>query len=1019
MSALTLAALATAGKGHKETVALLVKEMLTNDLTPSTIDMLFEQPELMVGAFSSPAVVRRFMQDDVLQAAFFRQTPKFRNKAISLLLNAPVVGFYSDIDQLAGDHRVILAMSRMDYSLYPDWASVVTDPAALAAITATDPRMLQYAPAAMDAIASSPVAAESVAGSVEGRNLLLTTPYLLDALVVRRNSATAVVAEFGRSVSETEWERTLADSALMEAFDRLAAASLASTPSLIESVGATSAGRSVILRNPLSMGAILSVTQATTTLDSLLKSANSTTSWADWLGDTGALTAKLATPVAFRELLEMPSFVQALSLHPDALATVLADAAAVNTMFDSVPICETLAVSEVARTAVVASSVAQSLMTDLAAGKLVVGALNSPLVPLGGVPNLTTILNDSSLWARVVANVSAQQMMGRLTYVLDRLSETYDLLESVCDHNQFALAIVEAPLALEHVVASPVLLKALTLSSSAMRMLLGSGVAPEHPTSGNVNVTGANALRVLQVDADHLVSYSAGGGMMWSEDSGETWAEATGAVNMPFPSVRDVAKGDGVLLAAVSMVAGRPSLIRSLDKGKTWDYVLLNRADLNGATSHNLSALVGDGKGVFMGIGRTSATSNTAWWITSRDNGQTWTYNTYTDTAFTGLAEVGDGSWLAVASGGDIWRFADLDTRPVSIHKTTTKSRGARSDDILNLGDGVIVILSTGQANSSITRSEDNGLTWTVVDIDGTDNRWFTHTVTPNGTLLVSDQTPGILRSTDKGATWTRIMVPGGIYQPCFGVVASPAGFCVATFNVNPSTIAYSLDDGLTWERVTQPHALSDWNSTPYCIKAGDRVMLPGNYSLCSSPTEAVWPLKAGNESFMELVATNQTVLEAVFASAVAKRAVFASPWMERVLKRNGSVVYPYLDTLVTSATSTVAANTEASSSPTNGNGRWLLVGFNAEPLVGTLSFRDSKYGVKGFPAPYSGTGSQSAVNSFSAEAFDITDPDFTVRWADSARSAVEGRFFTRIYYRLGDAATTRVTTQHLINMSN
>ena len=1008
MSALTLAALATAGKGHKETVALLVKEMLTNDLTPSTIDMLFEQPGLMVGAFSSPAVVRRFMQDAYLQAAFFRQTPEFRNKAISLLLNAPVEGFYSDIDQLAGDHRVVLAMSRMDYRLYPDWASVITDPAALAAITATDPRMLQYATAAMDAIASSPTAAESVAGSVEGRRLLLTSQYLLDALVDRRSSATAVVAEFGRSALETEWEDVLADSALMEAFDRLAADSLASTPSLIESVGATSAGRSVILRNPLSMGAILTVTEAATTLDNLLKSANSATSWSEWLGFTGSLD----TPVTFRELLGMPSFVQALSLHPDALATVLADAAAVNTMFDSVSICETLAVSEVARTAVVASSVAQSLMTDLAAGKLVAGVLNSPLVPLGEVPSLSLILNDLSLWEQVAVNVATQRLMGGLTYVLGRLNEAVGRLESACARGQFALAIAESPLALEYVVSSPVLLKALTQSSGAMRALLGSGVAPEHPTNGTISTNGTNALRVLQVDADHLVSYSAGGGMMWSSDGGETWAESTGA---NFAIVRDVAKGDDVLFAAIGFETGKPSLIRSLDKGLTWDYVVVGEATLNGNTTITLDALAGDGKGEFLATGRTGSTG---WRIFSQDNGQTWTYLVTANWQFTALAAVGDGSWLAVLSNGQIFRFADPDTKPVVVH-TGTDNGAACGDDILNLGDGVIGILSTGTSVRGITRSEDNGLTWTLVDIDGTTTRARTHAVTPNGTLLTTDRQEGILRSTDKGATWTRIREPGNIIGQCHGVVASPAGFCVATFNVVPSTIAYSLDDGLTWEQVTQPHALSDFTSTLYCVKAGDRVMLPGNYSLCSSPTEAAWPLKAGSEAFMELVVTNQTVLEAVFASAVAKRSVFASPWMERVLKRNGSVVFPYLNTRTTSATSSAAANTSAGIAPTNGNGRWILVRLNANALAGTTTFQTYKYGIEGFPARFANSRAQTKATNFSAAAFDITDPDFTVPWNHVNHSVAEGRFFTNIYYRLGDVTTSQNATQYFIDMSN
>jgi len=212
----SILAVAAASKVGKDVTSLLIKQMFTEALTTETIQMLLEDPNALIGAFDSPAVVRKFFSSTAFQTAFFLQPAAYRVRAISKLIGVEAVGPYDNMNQVGGDYRTVAAMVGLDPAAYTSWSNMVADPAALDAILGVSPTLVTFSTLAMDVVTASASAVAQVALSAEGRNLLLTNATLIAGIQANPDSLAALNAALLAVNTAADWTTWVANT---EVFD--------------------------------------------------------------------------------------------------------------------------------------------------------------------------------------------------------------------------------------------------------------------------------------------------------------------------------------------------------------------------------------------------------------------------------------------------------------------------------------------------------------------------------------------------------------------------------------------------------------------------------------------------------------------------------------------------------------------------------------------------------------------------------------------------------------------------------
>ena len=209
-------AVAAASKVGKDVTSLLIKQMFTETMTTETIQMLLEDPNALIGAFDSPAVVRKFFSSTAFQTAFFLQPAAYRVRAISKLIGVEAVGPYDNMNQVGGDYRAIAAMVGLKPADYTSWSNMVADPAALSAILGVSPTLVTFSTLAMNVITASASAVTQLAQTTEGRTLLLTNPALVAGIQANPASLAALDAVLLEINAATDWSTWMTNTALFD-----------------------------------------------------------------------------------------------------------------------------------------------------------------------------------------------------------------------------------------------------------------------------------------------------------------------------------------------------------------------------------------------------------------------------------------------------------------------------------------------------------------------------------------------------------------------------------------------------------------------------------------------------------------------------------------------------------------------------------------------------------------------------------------------------------------------------------
>jgi photosystem II stability/assembly factor-like uncharacterized protein len=252
-----------------------------------------------------------------------------------------------------------------------------------------------------------------------------------------------------------------------------------------------------------------------------------------------------------------------------------------------------------------------------------------------------------------------------------------------------------------------------------------------------ISVVEAPDYHALLIDAEtpDRVLFGSHAGIQQSDDGGLSWSPGS------------LIGVDAMILATspaepeTIYAAGHDVLQVSHDRGATWSGIA---HDLPGSDIHGFAQHPDDPQRLYafiVGFG--------GW--TSSDGGATWQ-------PFGNQPE-GSGSWLVLASNRE------------SLYAAT---------------------------DVGISRSEDHGTTWTLLETQPGKMTFFNLAVSPDDPEVIYAGTPvGVVRSTDRGASWTTIPSPNVM---ALGVAVSPGDPGRVMVVDDEGQVFRSSDGGNTWD---------------------------------------------------------------------------------------------------------------------------------------------------------------------------------------------------------------------------
>lgn len=234
-----------------------------------------------------------------------------------------------------------------------------------------------------------------------------------------------------------------------------------------------------------------------------------------------------------------------------------------------------------------------------------------------------------------------------------------------------------------------------------------------------------------------------------------------------------IGRGDnGTLVVGASFwnANGGAIVFVSTDNGATW---LSRSIGWTEGTLTTLQDVATDGSGNWVVVGTLGQVS------TSANDGTSWTLRASVGSTFNAVTTNKTGAWVGVGNS-----FIATSTNNGS-NWTTRTAPSAVYFDVETDGAGVWIAVGN---NGVISRSTDNGVTWTAVT-SGT-SASVVRVATDGAGVWVAVGSFGYLRSADNGLTWS--------------LISSTTQQNVIHYNANSgiwvSTNARSLDNGFTWD---------------------------------------------------------------------------------------------------------------------------------------------------------------------------------------------------------------------------
>ena len=446
-------AVAAASKVGKDVTSLLIKQMFTEAMTTETIQMLLEDPNALIGAFDSPAVVRKFFSSTAFQTVFFQQASAYRIRAISKLIGVEATGPYDNMAQVGGDYRAIAAMVGLKPADYTSWSNMVSVPAALAAILGVSPTLVTFSTLAMNVIAASASAVTQIAATAEGRTLLLTNATLIAGIQANAASLAALNAALLSANTTADWSTWVANAGVFDpvladtnrftglmalppfdtalAQNSVAMVKVAAVPTVIgwafndapamDILASFQPARTAMLSNAVAMAAITDMALGKLIIGNLGRTDISPSEVVSWTavfadkvlfgavtGSTPAMAAVAASSTAMAAVAASSTAMAAVAASSTAMAAVIASSTAMAAVIASSTAMAAVAASSTAMAAVIASSTA---MAAVAASSTAMAAVIASSTAMAAVAASSTamaaVICSENAMRRILANNAA------------------------------------------------------------------------------------------------------------------------------------------------------------------------------------------------------------------------------------------------------------------------------------------------------------------------------------------------------------------------------------------------------------------------------------------------------------------------------------------------------------------------------------------------------------------------------------------------------------------------------------
>ncbi len=270
--------------------------------------------------------------------------------------------------------------------------------------------------------------------------------------------------------------------------------------------------------------------------------------------------------------------------------------------------------------------------------------------------------------------------------------------------------------------------------------------------------------------------------------------------------------------------AGRPSVQRSTDFGRTWRFAMRSESgdDISAIGGAGSVVLVGDGGG---NLKRSTDAGETWQRMVSPQPGEAITFVTIENGRYLAVTQpltlngLQPGSLWASDDEGESWQFVP-----------TPRQVGP-----FVFVEGDTIMTQTFELFTTLMRSFDGGKTWDEVD------RFFSignNIIRHSGSLYMYEDL--LLRSDDEGETWETVPTQGlnqqGTLQP-EALVSDGETLYIAKY----PGFWYSVDDGFNWTEQSAGLPLGSMQTTVGVMVAEDRVVLAGRYGVYAAQRDFQW----------------------------------------------------------------------------------------------------------------------------------------------------------------------------------